>query len=88
MIVRSVETKCAIDLSFGFEVSQADFFSRAIPLSSKPLKHGFYFDLEGKAARQKADASNPFIDSGELGRHIAEMEKELEEALQAQERQR
>jgi metallo-beta-lactamase class B len=50
--------------------------------------HGFYFDLEGKAARQKADASNPFIDSGELGRHIAEMEKELEEARQAQERQR
>ena len=50
--------------------------------------HGFYFDLEGKAARQKAGAPNPFVDPGELGRHIAEMEKDLEEALQAQERQR
>jgi metallo-beta-lactamase class B len=50
--------------------------------------HGFYFDLEGKAARQKAGAPNPFVDAGELGRHIAEMEKDLEETLQAQERQR
>lgn len=50
--------------------------------------HGFYFDLEGKAARQKAGAPNPFVDAGELGRHIAEMEKDFEEALLAQERQR
>ena len=50
--------------------------------------HGFYFDLEGKAARQKAGVPNPFVDPGELGRHIAEMEKDLEEAVQAQERQR
>jgi metallo-beta-lactamase class B len=50
--------------------------------------HGFYFDLEGKAARQKAGAPNPFVDPGELGRHVAEMEKDFEEALQAQERQR
>ena len=50
--------------------------------------HGFYFDLEGKAARQNAGAPNPFVDPGELGRHIAEMEKDFEEALQAQERQR
>ncbi len=50
--------------------------------------HGFYFDLEGKAARLKAGAPNPFVDPGELGRHIAEMEKDFEEALQAQERQR
>jgi metallo-beta-lactamase class B len=50
--------------------------------------HGFYFDLEGKAARQKAGIPNPFIDPGELGRHIAETEKDFEEALQAQERQR
>jgi metallo-beta-lactamase class B len=50
--------------------------------------HGFYFDLEGKAARQKAGASNPFIDPGELDRHIAEMEKDFEEALKAQEKQR
>jgi metallo-beta-lactamase class B len=50
--------------------------------------HAFYFDLEGKAARQKAGAPNPFVDPGELGRHIAEMEKDFEETLQAQERQR
>jgi hypothetical protein len=49
---------------------------------------GFYFDLEGKVARQKAGASNPFVDPGELGRHIAEMEKDIQEALRAQERQR
>ena len=50
--------------------------------------HGFYFDLAGKAARQKPGAANPFVDPGELGRHVAEMEKDFEEALQAQERQR
>ena len=50
--------------------------------------HGFWFDLEGKAARQKKGALNPFIDSAELGRHLTEMEKDFEEALQAQERQR
>jgi len=50
--------------------------------------HGFYFDLEGKAARQKAGTPNPFVDPGELGRHVAEIEKDFAEALQAQERQR
>jgi metallo-beta-lactamase class B len=50
--------------------------------------HGFYFDLAGKAAKQKAGAPNPFIDSGELSRHVTEMEKDFEEALQAQEKQR
>lgn len=50
--------------------------------------HGFYFDLERKAARQKPGAANPFIDPDELGRHVAEMEKDFEEAVQAQERQR
>src|SRR6266852_3214795 len=50
--------------------------------------HGFWFDLEGKAARQKKGGPNPFIDSAELGRHLTEMEKDFEEALQAQERQR
>jgi metallo-beta-lactamase class B len=50
--------------------------------------HGFYFDLEGKAVRQKAGAPNPFMDPGELGRHIAEMQKDFEEALKAQEQQR
>ena len=50
--------------------------------------HGFWFDFEGKAARQKEGAPNPFIDPGELGRHLTEMEKDFEQALQAQERQR
>jgi metallo-beta-lactamase class B len=50
--------------------------------------HGFWFDLEGKAARQKSGAPNPFVDPGELARHLAEMEKDFEDALQAQERQR
>lgn len=50
--------------------------------------HGFWFDLEGKAARQKEGESNPFVDPEELGKHLTEMEKDLEQALQAQERQR
>jgi metallo-beta-lactamase class B len=50
--------------------------------------HGFYFDLEGKATRQKAGAPNPFVDPDELGRHVSEMKKDFEEALQAQEKQR
>jgi metallo-beta-lactamase class B len=50
--------------------------------------HGFWFDLEGKAARQKKGGPNPFIDPDELGRHLSEMEKDFEQALQAQERQR
>ena len=50
--------------------------------------HAFWFDLEGKAARQKAGAPNPFVDPDELGRHLTEMENDLEQALKAQERQR
>jgi metallo-beta-lactamase class B len=50
--------------------------------------HGFWFDLKGKAARQTEGGPNPFIDPGELGRHLTEMEKDFEQALQAQERQR
>ena len=50
--------------------------------------HGFYFDLAGKAARQKPGGPNPFIDPNELARHVGEMEKDLEQALLAQERQR
>jgi len=55
--------------------------------------HGFWFDLEGKparqnAARQKEGAPNPFVDPTELGRHLTEMENDLDQALQAQERQR
>ncbi len=33
--------------------------------------HGFWFDLEGKAARQKPGAPNPFVDPQELQRHVA-----------------
>jgi len=50
--------------------------------------HGFWFDLEGKSARQNPGTPNPFIDSGELGRHLTEIEADLNAALQAQERQR
>jgi hypothetical protein len=50
--------------------------------------HGFYFDLAGKAAREKPGAANPFVDPTELGRHVAEMEKDFEQALQEQEKQR
>jgi metallo-beta-lactamase class B len=49
--------------------------------------HGFWYDFDGKAARQKAGAPNPFVDPGELQRHVTEMEKDFEEALQAQEQQ-
>jgi glyoxylase-like metal-dependent hydrolase (beta-lactamase superfamily II)/DNA-binding beta-propeller fold protein YncE len=50
--------------------------------------HGFWFDLEGKAARQKPGAPNPFVDPGELPRHITAMQADLDSALAAQERQR
>jgi metallo-beta-lactamase class B len=50
--------------------------------------HGFDIDLEAKAARKKHSSENPFIDPSELDRHLAEMEKDLEQAVQAQERQR
>jgi metallo-beta-lactamase class B len=50
--------------------------------------HGFWFDLEGKSARQKQASPNPFIDPDELGRHLTEIEADLNAALQAQERQR
>ena len=50
--------------------------------------HGFWFDLEGKAARQKPGAPNPFIVPDELGRHLIEIENDLNQALEQQERQR
>jgi metallo-beta-lactamase class B len=50
--------------------------------------HAFWFNLEGKAARQKQGAPNPFVDPDELGRHLTEMENDLNQALQAQEHQR
>jgi len=55
--------------------------------------HGFWFDLTGKAARlagarTRGDAVNPFVDPGELARHLDEVERDLDEALAAQERER
>jgi hypothetical protein len=55
--------------------------------------HGFWFDLTGKAARlaqarKRADAANPFVDPGQLGRHLDELERDLDQALAAQERER
>jgi metallo-beta-lactamase class B len=51
--------------------------------------HGFWFDLTGKAKRlARSRVPNPFIDPGALGRHLAEVEKDLDEALAAQERPR
>jgi metallo-beta-lactamase class B len=51
--------------------------------------HGFWFDLTGKAKRlARGRVPNPFVDPGALGRHLAEVEKDLDEALAAQERPR
>ena len=54
--------------------------------------HGFWFDLTGKAARlaqaRRSQGPNPFLDPGELGRHLDEMTRDLERALDAQERPR
>jgi metallo-beta-lactamase class B len=50
--------------------------------------HAFWFGLEDKAARQREGSANPFVDPTELGRHLGEMERDLELALRAQERQR
>ncbi|KAA6465016.1 subclass B3 metallo-beta-lactamase [Acidobacteria bacterium AB60] len=50
--------------------------------------HAFWFDLENKAARQTDGGPNPFVDPAELGRHLSEMSQDLEQALEAQERQR
>lgn len=61
---------------------------RAMHADVMLASHGFYFDYESKAARQKPMAPNPFIDPNELQRHVAEMEKDLDDALNAQERQR
>jgi metallo-beta-lactamase class B len=61
---------------------------RAVRADVLLAAHGFWFDLESKAARQGTGGPNPFIDPNELCRHLTEMEKELEQALQAQERPR
>jgi metallo-beta-lactamase class B len=51
--------------------------------------HGFWFDLTGKAKRlARGRVPNPFVDPGALGRHLDEVQKDLDEALAAQERPR
>jgi metallo-beta-lactamase class B len=51
--------------------------------------HGFWFDLTGKAARlARSRAPNPFLDPAELGRHLDEMTRDLDQAVAAQERPR
>jgi metallo-beta-lactamase class B len=54
--------------------------------------HGFWFDLTGKAARlvkaRRSRGPNPFVDPGELTRHLDEMSRDLDQALAAQERPR
>lgn len=65
---------------------------RSLPVDVMLAAHGFWFDLTGKASRlaraRRSGAANPFIDPGELGRHLDELERDLTEALAAQERER
>jgi len=68
---------------------------RSLPVDVMLAAHGFWFDLTGKASRLArarrsgaANAANPFIDAGELGRHLDELERDLDQALAAQERSR
>jgi metallo-beta-lactamase class B len=61
---------------------------RSMHLDVLLAAHAFWFDLEGKTARQKEGEPNPFVDPEELGRHLTDMESDLNQALQAQERQR
>jgi len=67
--------------------------ARALPADVMLAAHGFWFDLTGKAkrlaqARKRGDGANPFIDPGQLGRHLDELERDLDESLAAQERER
>jgi metallo-beta-lactamase class B len=52
--------------------------------------HGFWFDLLGKAKRLRAarrtGGPNPFVDPEALPRHLGEMEQDLDQALEAQQR--
>jgi metallo-beta-lactamase class B len=65
---------------------------RSLPVDVFVAAHGFWFDLTGKAARlaraRKTGAANPFVDPGELARHLDELERDLAESLEAQERAR
>ena len=47
--------------------------------------HTEFFDLQGKLARLKTDAPNPFIDPGELRRFVLESESEFKRKLAQQE---
>jgi len=65
---------------------------RSLPVDVFLAAHGFWFDLTGKAARltkaRQTGGANPFVDPGELGRHLDELERDLADALAAQERER
>jgi metallo-beta-lactamase class B len=66
---------------------------RSVPADVMLAAHGFWFDLTGKAARlaqarKRGDGANPFVDPGELTRHLDEVDRDLDEALGAQERER
>jgi metallo-beta-lactamase class B len=68
---------------------------RSLPVDVMLAAHGFWFDLTGKAGRLAkarqgggSGARNPFVDPGELARHLDELERDLDQALEAQERQR
>jgi hypothetical protein len=66
---------------------------RQVPADVMLGAHGSWFDLTGKAtrlaqARKRGDPANPFVDPGQLRRHLDEVAKELDESLAAQERER
>jgi metallo-beta-lactamase class B len=65
---------------------------RSLPVDVMLAAHGFWFDLTGKAARlaraRQSGGANPFVDPGELGRHLDELERDIGEALAAQEHER
>lgn len=65
---------------------------RSLPADVMLAAHGFWFDLTSKAARlakaRRNGGANPFIDPGQLGRHLDELERDLAEALAAQEHER
>ena len=67
--------------------------ARSLPADVMLAAHGFWFDLTGKAARlaqarKRGDGANPFVDPAQLGRHLDELERDLDQALAAQERER
>ena len=58
---------------------------RALPCDVFLAPHPMFFDMASKLERRKPGAPNPFIDAGELRRHVDESEQKFREQL-AQER--